>query len=109
MPDERLQRAAIRLGAIKHYLKAYESVFRIYEEQGQLHTLVPAANTLLERMLLRNETAVTVAVELMKEMSTDQAREVIRALTVDVLLNDRRPGERITHLPTRAETFARLR
>lgn len=101
-------RAGIRLGAMKHYLVAYESVFRSFEEADELQTLVPAANTLLERMLLQKLAAVDASVALQKEMSTDQAREIVRAVTVDVLLNDRVAGQHLTRLATRAETYARL-
>ena len=77
-------RAGIRLGALKHYLSAYESVFMAYENAGELQTLRAPINTLLAQMLLQRKSAV------------------------DILLNDRQPGERAVRINTRAETYAKL-
>lgn len=103
-----VERAAFRLGAITSYLKVYEQVMRDLEAQDNVQLLIGPVNTLLARMHLRKQSAAEASIELNSELQSQKSRYIVMAAAVDIMLNERMPGETVTVIPTSAETFARV-
>jgi hypothetical protein len=102
-----LQSIAIRYGAIKGYLNAYINVMDVLEQEKNRDLLLGPVNMLLQRMLTSKLNAVEAAAQVARTLGTEKGRLFLYAAAVDIMLNDRQPGQQVTTIPTREETFAR--
>lgn len=102
-----LQRAAMRLGAAHAYLASYQKTMRVLESENNMQLLAGPINMLLSRMQAMHVDVLRAAEGVMDDLQTEGGRNLLRAAIVDIVLNERQPGQRITAVTPMAETFAR--
>lgn len=105
--EQDLHRASLRMHVAKGYLTTYAQVMKQLEDLDNVQMLVGPVNTLLKRMLALQVDVLKAAKGLMDELHHDGARAIVRTAVVDIVLNERKPGEHITEVPSMATTFAR--
>lgn len=97
----------MRLGAAHAYLASYQNTMRVLESDANLQLLSGPINMLLDRMQAMHVDVLRAAEGVMDDLQTEGGRNLLRAAIVDIVLNGRKPGQRITTVPPMAETLAR--
>lgn len=114
MPTEATERHRNRMlamawleGECTTYIRSYVTVMDQLESQESLHLMVTIVNNLLARMKKFRQAAYPAAQALMREFGSKTMRKFVMAAAVDIALNERKAGEKVTEIPTAKETLAR--
>lgn len=94
-------------GQAATYMAAYQEVMQQLERDRATSLLLSVVNTLLARMAKDQQSVFAAGKAMLQELSSPRSAQFVLAAVAEVVLNERKAGDKLTALPTLEETMRR--